>query len=223
MTAHSVELRSQVIINVLVRSGQKAIAMTQAARKLTFEEYLHLDAEDWVQLGLPEGRCEFADGEIVELPFEDRINAKIALFLLTRLLNVFPEDRLCCKDTEIEVRSKKARTRVPDLILLSEELAALLGDGRSTITLDMPPPDLIIEVVSPGSVNENRDYFLKRFEYAERRVPEYWAVAPNEGKITVFTLTNGTYEETVYNGEMVIQSRVEALQFTAEQVLKRRR
>ncbi len=115
--------------------------MTQASRKLTFEEYLTLKAEDWVRLGLPEGRCEFIDGEIVQLPFEDRINAKIALFLLTRLANVFPEDRLCCKDTEIEVRSSKARTRVPDLMLLSEELAAVLGDGRSTITLDMPPPD----------------------------------------------------------------------------------
>jgi Uma2 family endonuclease len=197
--------------------------MTQAARKLTFEEYLTLNAEVWVRLGLPEGRCEFVDGEIVELPFEDRINAKIALFLLTRLANVFPEDRLCCKDTEIEVRSSKARTRVPDLMLLSEDLAAVLGDGRSTITLDMPPPDLIVEVVSPGSTNENRDYNLKRAEYAARRVPEYWAIAPEESKITVFTLVNGAYEEAVYTGKMFIQSRFEVLRLTAEQVLKRKR
>ena len=105
--------------------------MTRAARKLTFEEYLTLNAEDWVRLGLPEGRCEFVDGEIVQLPFEDRINAKTELFLLTRLASVFPEDRLCCKDTEIEVRGSKARTRVPDLMLLSAELAAVMGDGRS--------------------------------------------------------------------------------------------
>lgn len=177
--------------------------MTQAARKLTFQEYLNLDAEDWVRLGLPEGQCEFIDGEIVQLPFEDRINAKIALFLLTRLANVFSEDRLYCKDTEIEVISNKARTRVPDLMLLSEDLAAVLGDGRSTITLDMPPPDLIVEVVSPGPTNENRDYHLKRSEYAARRVPEYWAIAPEENKSAVFTLRNGVYEEAVYTGEMV--------------------
>jgi Uma2 family endonuclease len=197
--------------------------MTQAARKLSFDEYLTLSAEDWAQMGLPEGRCEFVDGEIVELPFEDRINAKIALFLLTRLANVFPEDRLCCKDTEIEVRSSKARTRVPDLMLLSEELAAVLGDGRSTIMIDMPPPDLIVEVVSPGSTNENRDYTLKRSEYAARRVPEYWAIDPEASKITVFILVNGVYEQAVYTGEMVICSRFEVLRLTAEQVLKRKR
>ena len=197
--------------------------MTQAARKLTFEEYLTLNAEDWVRLGLPEGRCEFVDGEIVQLPFEDRINAKIALFLLTRLASVFPEDRLCCKDTEIEVRGSKARTRVPDLMLLSAELAAVMGDGRSTITLDMPPPDLIVEVVSPGSTNENRDYNLKRSEYAARHVPEYWAIDPSESKITVFTLVNGRYEEAVYTNEMLIQSQFEVLRLTAEQVLKRKR
>lgn len=197
--------------------------MTQAARKLTFEEYLNLDAEDWVRLGLPEGRCEFIGGEIVELPFEDRINSKIALFLLTRLLSVFPEDRLCCKDTEIEVTSNQARTRVPDLMLLSEDLASMLGDGRSTITLGMPPPDLIIEVVSPGSTNENRDYRLKRSEYAARRVPEYWVIAKDKSRITVFTLVGEFYEEAVYTGEMVIQSRLEVLRLTAEQILQRKR
>jgi Uma2 family endonuclease len=197
--------------------------MTQAARKLTFEEYLSLSVEDWVRLGLPEGPCEFVDGEIIQLPFEDRINAKIALFLLTRLAIAFSEDRLCCKDTEIEVRGNKARTRVPDLMLLSEELAAVLGDGRSIVKLDMPPPDLIVEVVSPGSANENRDYHLKRSEYAARRVPEYWVVNPDESKITVFTLVDGSYEEVVYTGSMVIQSRFEPLRLTAEQILQRKR
>jgi len=197
--------------------------MTQAARKLTFEEYLSLSAEDWVRLGLPERPCEFVDGEIVELPFEDRVNAKIALFLLTRLATVFPEDRLCCKDTEIEVRSNKARTRVPDLMLLSEELATVLGDGRSTIRLEMPPPDLIVEVVSPGTTNENRDYTLKRAEYEARRVSEYWVIDPDASKITVFMLQEGSYREEIYTGEMTIQSRFEVLRLTAEQVLKRRR
>jgi hypothetical protein len=28
--------------------------MTQAARKLTFEEYASLDSEDWIRLGDPE-------------------------------------------------------------------------------------------------------------------------------------------------------------------------
>lgn len=191
--------------------------MTQATNKgMTFEEYLHYDDGT-------DTRYELVGGELVAMPPEDRVNSKIALFLLARLLNVLPEDRLCYKDTEIEVTGVKAQTRLPDLMVLSEELAIILGDGRGTITRDMPPPDLIVEVVSPGSTNEQRDYRYKRSEYAARGVPEYWVVNPDASNVTVFTLESGFYEEAVYTGEMVIQSQFEALRLTAEQVLKRKR
>ena len=109
-------------------------------------------------------------------------------------------------------------------MLLSEELAAVLNvTSRGTITLDMPPPDLIVEVVSPGVTNANRDYRFKRSEYAARGVLEYWAIAPDEHKITVFTLVDGFYEEAVYMGEKAIESRFEVLWLTAEQVLQRKR
>ncbi len=191
--------------------------MTQGSKtRMTFEEYL--DYDDGT-----DKHYEFVGGELVEMPPEDRINSKIALFLLTKLLKIFPEDRLCCKDTEIEVAGVMAQTRLPDLMLLAEELALILGDGRGTITRSMPPPDLIIEIVSSGSANEQRDYRYKRSEYAVRGVPEYWAVHPEAEKITVFTLENGFYKEAVYTEKMVIQSRFEVLKLTAEQVLKRKR
>lgn len=87
----------------------------------------------------------------------------------------------------------------------------------------MPPPDLIVEVVSLGRTNENRDCQLKRAEYEARRVPEYWAIAAEDSKSTVFTLKNGVYEEAVYTEEMVIRSQFEILQLAAEQILKRKR
>lgn len=80
-----------------------------------------------------------------------------------------------------------------------------------------------IEVVSPGSTNENWDYRFERSEYAARGLPEYWAVAPDEKKITVFTLVNGFYEQAVYAGEMLIPSLFEMLRLTVEQILNRKR
>jgi Uma2 family endonuclease len=53
--------------------------LTQANKKLTFEEYLNLDAEGWLQLGLPEGRCEYIDGELIEVPSESELNDWIAI------------------------------------------------------------------------------------------------------------------------------------------------
>jgi len=185
-------------------------------RQLTFEEYLQYDDGTDTQY-------ELVAGELVAMPPEDRGNSKIALFLLAKLLEVFAEDRLCHKDTEIEVTGAMAQTRLPDLMVLSEELADMLGDERGTITRDMPPPELIIEVVSPGKTNEERDYRFKRSEYAAKGVPEYWVINPEASRVTVFTLEAGFYEEVMCTGEMLIQSRFEVLQLTVEQVLKRQR
>lgn len=183
---------------------------------MTFEEYLaYNDGTD--------NRYELVDGELVDMPPEDRINSKIALFLLAKLLEVFSEDRLCYKDTEIEVSGSLAKTRLPDLMVLSEELAVILGDGRGTITREMPPPELIIEVASPGKSNEERDYRYKRSEYAARGVFEYWVINPTDSNISIFSLEAGFYESAVYTRQMVIQSRFEALRLTADQVLKRGR
>lgn len=185
--------------------------------QMTFEEYLHYDDGT-------DKLYEFVEGELVEMPPESPRNSKIALFLLARLLEVLTEERLCHKDTEIAVSGTQVQTRLPDLMVLSEELAAVLEDtNRGTITLEMPPPNLIIEVVSPGKINQDRDYRYKRSEYAARGVTEYWVIDPEADKVTVFTLIAGFYEEAVYTGEIVIQSQFEVLQMTVEQVLKRKR
>jgi Uma2 family endonuclease len=185
--------------------------MTRTKQRLTFEEYLSYDDGT-------DKQYEFVGGELIEMPPESPTNSKIALFLLARLLEVFDEDRLCHKDTEIVVSGSQVQTRLPDLMVLSEELAPVLAESnRGTITLEMPPPELIVEVASPGKTNEERDYRFKRSEYAARGVPEYWVINPHESRITVFTLVAGFYEEENYTGTMVIKSRIKALQLTVEQ------
>lgn len=190
--------------------------MHSISQKLTFEEYLATDDGT-------DTPCELVDGERVKMPPEDRINSKIALFLLSQLLEVLPEERLCYKDTEIEVSGALAKTRLPDLMVLSEALAVILGDGRGTITRDMPPPDLIIEVVSPGKTNEDRDYRYKRSEYAARGVSEYWVINPSDKTITLFQLEAGFYEAAIHTGEMVIPAQFEILRLTVNEVFDRKR
>lgn len=191
--------------------------MTKTKQRLTFEEYLRYDDGT-------DKQYEFVGGELIEMPPESPVNSKIALFLLAILLELYGEDRLCHKDTEIVVSGSQVQTRLPDLMVLSEELALVLEESnRGTITLEMPPPELIVEVASPGKTNEERDYRFKRSEYAARGVPEYWVINPHESKITVFTLVAGFYEEEEYRETRVVQSGIEALQLTAEQILQRRR
>jgi Uma2 family endonuclease len=119
------------------------------------------------------------------------------------------------------VSGRLATCRLPDLMVHTEESkAAISGAKRSMITRDMPPPALIIEVVSPGSTNRTRDYRHKRTEYAARGVAAYWIVDVEEQKIIVCQWVDGAYEDAIVQGNERIPSVViPDLTLTVEQVL----
>ncbi|KAF3888613.1 MULTISPECIES: Uma2 family endonuclease [Nostocales] len=202
--------------------------MTQTTKlPKTFEEYLRYNDNT-------DKKYEFVGGELVEMPPESPLNSRISFFLALQFAKFLLDTQICHKDTEIAVSGSQVQTRLPDLMILSEELAEILGQtNRGTIDLEMPPPELIIEVVSPGKTNEDkpgtacakgeRDYRFKRSEYAARAVPEYWAIDPEKRKITVYKLVDGLYEEEEYTGNTLIQSRFTELQLTTEQILNRKR
>ena len=92
------------------------------------------------------------------------------------------------------LRPNDAANRFPDLVVLRQEHLDLTK-RRLTITLDMPPPRLIAEVVSPGNTNRDRDYIHKRAQYAAISVPEYWLIDPIAQTVTVLSLEGDTYRD----------------------------
>lgn len=72
----------------------------------------------------------------------------------------------------------------------------------------MPPPALVIEVVSPGQENRECDYRYKRTEYAARGIAEYWIVDPEMQQVTLCLWVNGQYEDIIYTGDTPIKSTV---------------
>ena len=174
--------------------------MTIASQKMTLADYLNYDDGS-------DTRYELENGELQVMPPESELNRRIAMFLLVYFAQQgLPSSRLTLK-TEVVVSGTRATVRLPDLMVLSEELAiALEGASRSTVLLDMPPPQLVIEVVSPGKENQDRDYRYKRSQYQARGIAEYWIVDPMQARITVLSLVDGLYEETVYEGDMAIAS-----------------
>ncbi|MBD2518304.1 Uma2 family endonuclease [Nostoc sp. FACHB-973] len=169
---------------------------------LTFEEFLAYDDRT-------DTRYELVDGELVEMPTESEENCDIAKFLLFELAKHFPITLLTYKDIEIEVSGRRATCRLPDLVVHTEESkAALIGSPRNVITRDMPLPALVVEVVSPGTENRNRDYRYKYTEYAARGITEYWIVDPEFKQITVCKWVEGQYEDTLLQGTAIITSDV---------------
>ena len=187
--------------------------MTTVTKKLTLEEYLAYDDGT-------DTKYELVDGELVEMPPESDKNNLISLYLLSEFLKFVPIQLIRHKDTEIVVTGNRTRVRLPDLMILTNELFVALGGGRATITQDMPSPALVVEIVSPGKVNKDRDYRYKRSEYAARGIPEYWIIDPGKEQVTVLTLIDGLYEEGVFQGsDRVVCANFSNLKLTAAQIL----
>ena len=51
----------------------------------------------------------------------------------------------------------------------------------------------VLEIVSPGQPNRDRDLIDKRRDYAKARIPEYWIVDPAEETVTVLSLDAEAY------------------------------
>ncbi|MEH2175051.1 Uma2 family endonuclease [Nostoc sp.] len=192
--------------------------MTQTApnvpKLMTMEEYLAYDDGT-------DTRYELVDGELVEVPTESPENCKLAKLLMLELAKYISIVLINLKDMEIVVSGKRAKVRLPDLTILSEEgYASLAGQRSNTITQDMPPPILVVEVVLPGQDNRDRDYRYKRTEYAARGIAEYWIIDPERQQMTLCLWVNGQYEDTIYTGDTPLASTIiPGFKLSAAQIL----
>ncbi|MGB2925171.1 MAG: Uma2 family endonuclease [Limnothrix sp.] len=176
---------------MLLQQELKKMAIA-VSKPTTLEDYFALQPEG-------EARYELENGEWKTIPPESELNRRIAIFLLIYFAQLGISAARLSMKTEIAVFGSKVSVRIPDLIMLSEEAAhALEGATRSTITLDMPLPELVVEVVSPGKENIDRDYRYKRAQYQARAINEYWIIDPITEKITVLTMNEGLYDEAVF-------------------------
>ena len=186
--------------------------MIQTEKKTyTFEEYLtYYDGTDT--------KYELFNGELIPMPPASGIHALIMVFLFKQFdaeiqrlgLNwlVIPNS--------IGVRTGERKSRIPDLVILSEIQRESIRTMSSAVL--QSPPLLAVEIVSEG--NPQDDYRYKRSEYAVREIPEYWIVDPIQSKVSVLLLVEGFYELTEFTENQVIVSPTfPELALTVEQIL----
>ena len=148
---------------------------------------------------------ELVDGRLDYLPMPYDLHAGIVHFLTRvfdhHLLANFPDAVL--RGSKIRIRIPEwartnRQTREPDLVSLLDPRDR--RRGREVWT----GADLCIEVVSPD--HPDRDYVVKRPEYAAAGISEYWIVdprdrTPEDGRgrsIRVLTLDGDAYRERLY-------------------------
>jgi len=175
----------------------------------SFEDYLaYNDGTD--------NKYELVNGELQLMPTASGLHALILHFIFNVLEQEIKKNQKQWKvmPGTVGVRTAKNKSRIPDLVILSEEQCQEIRK-MSTAVLETPPL-LAVEIVSPGNADD--DYRYKRSEYAVREIPEYWIIDPTSQKISILVLVSGFYEVTEFTGEQEIKSLLfPELKLTAKQ------
>jgi len=157
---------------------------------------------------------------IIAVPPESGFNVEIANLLFAALLPIVGPRRLRGHGLELEV-SGEPKNRYPDLTIIRDEHIDQLR-RRNTIRLSMAPPLLVVEVVSPGELQRERDYIAKRIQYEDCGIAEYWIIDPQTETVLVLVLDEGQYGEfaTFRGGQALESPQFGLLDLTAQQLFE---
>lgn len=146
-------------------------------RRMTADQYL----------ALPETReqYELVDGVVIVSPSATWGHQRIAreiLLQLTQFLETHPVGEAV---SDVDVRLRDDLVLRPDVVFLSTAKAARVTGYIAE------PPDLVVEIVSPGAAK--RELHEKRADYESAGVAEYWVIEPHAGEMHFFELDGGKY------------------------------
>jgi Uma2 family endonuclease len=130
---------------------------------------------------------EFTDGVIEVLPMPTDKHQVISRFLLFALFAFVQGLGGTVLYAPLRLQVREGKFREPDLLLV------LAADDPRRQNAYWLGADLVVEIVSPD--DPERDTKVKRDDYAEAGIPEYWIVNPEDETITVLTLADDGYRE----------------------------
>lgn len=145
----------------------------------TVEDYLDLETNHLV---------EYVDGCLAVLAMPREWHQLIVL-MIVRLLAEFTEAHApgTVLPAPMKLRVASERFREPDILYLKREHSAWRGERF------WKKADLVVEIVSPGRKERQRDLEDKPEDYARAGIPEYWIVDWEEQRITVLSLDGDRY------------------------------
>ena len=162
--------------------------VTNQQVRLTVRDYLDIPEDD-------ENRYELIDGELYMAPAPS-YEHQSGSYNLTLILGGFVSaSRLgVLRYSPLDVYLSDGDVLQPDIVFISNDrLHIIHSDGLHGA------PDLVIEVLSPGT--QRIDRTLKRERYEKFGVGEYWLADPIAKTIAVFRARNGVFEQVGVFGE----------------------
>ena len=168
------------------------------------EDYLALDTNRLVELDA--GRIE-----VLAMP-SDRHQAIVTLLLVV-FAAYAQHSGGAVRTAPLPLRLSGRHYREPDILFLHAG-----ADPRRSHT-HWTGADLVVEVVSPD--DPDRDLVIKRLEYAQAGIPEYWIVNPLAQEVLVLRLSGAEYVEhgRYGRGQTALAATLPDLQVAVDAVL----
>ncbi len=142
--------------------------------------------EDYFALPETNRYAELSEGRLIVPPHPTNRHQAAVMELAFRLYRFVRERDLgIVRLAPLPVRLWAGKIREPDIFFVAKEHADRIGEQVCGV------PDLIMEVISPGT--KKTDRIEKFVEYARAGVGEYWIVDPEERSIEVYYLQEGVY------------------------------
>jgi Uma2 family endonuclease len=183
---------------------------------LTFEEYKVYQSKDDV-------KYELYKGKLIPMATASALHTSICEFLVYKLQRYLAENNLdLVVKTSVGVRTEEATSRIPDVVVCSENLwQQVLARSGSGILDFEETPLLVIEVVSQ---DRRADYVIKRGEYEQANVPEYVIADPTENRqrmrVMAFLEGDDVYTEVDYlPGEEMVSAILPNLRLSVNEIL----
>lgn len=180
----------------------------QAKNQLTLQEFLNLPP------GEGDITYELVDGQAIPKMSPKFFHAKLTRVLLNFIEQSCEGKGEVCPEWAVALtRRGRDWMPIPDILYISYERLPANWDENEACPV---PPDLVIEIISPGQTFGQMA--AKAKDYLDAKVLRVWVLDSKARSITVFY--PDAAPQTYMGEELLTDSLFEGLQFTVEQVFQ---
>lgn len=174
--------------------------MTVLTKKMTYAEYRALEFEDTDNF-----QYELLNGEVVKKASPTVQHQRISMRLIAALLRHLSDHPVGeIFHAPLDVVLSDLNAPQPDVIFICNERLHIINEQEQVI---IGAPDLLIEIISTGSIK--RDRIEKKDLYEQFGVPEFWLVDPNNRSVEVYQMLENRYRVFAFAAEVgKVQSAV---------------
>ncbi|WP_375494879.1 Uma2 family endonuclease [uncultured Nostoc sp.] len=181
----------------------------QAKNQLTLQEFLNLPS------GEGDITCELIDGQAIPKMSPKFFHAKLTRVLLNLIEQSCEGKGEVCPEWAVALtRRGRDWMPIPDILYISYERLPANWDENEACPV---PPDLVIEIISPGQTFGQMA--AKAKDYLDAKVLRVWILDSKARSITVFY--PDAAPQTYMGEDLLTDSLFEGLEFTVEQVFQK--